>query len=75
MQWCSVVKTNLGGFRLLIGGEVDCVDATTTDFNNIQTKDFVELKTNLIIQSSRDEIMFERLVPFLHFLDFRCLLN
>jgi RAT1-interacting protein len=25
VQWCSVVKTKLGDYRLLIGGEVDCV--------------------------------------------------
>ena len=25
VQWCSVVKTKLADFRLLIGGEVDCV--------------------------------------------------
>jgi RAT1-interacting protein len=25
VQWCSVVKTKLGGTRMVIGGEVDCV--------------------------------------------------
>jgi len=25
VQWCSVVKTKLGGTRIVIGGEVDCV--------------------------------------------------
>ena len=25
VQWCSVVKTKLGSVRLIIGGEVDCV--------------------------------------------------
>jgi hypothetical protein len=25
VQWCSVVKTKLGGTRIVLGGEVDCV--------------------------------------------------
>lgn len=25
VQWCSVVKTKLGGTRMVLGGEVDCV--------------------------------------------------
>lgn len=25
IQWCSVVKTKLGIYRLIFGGEVDCV--------------------------------------------------
>ncbi|GAA5991864.1 hypothetical protein JCM5350_002731 [Sporobolomyces pararoseus] len=59
VQWCSVVKTNLAGFRMIIGGEVDCVQPET-DLNKIETKDFIELKTNILIQSERDEANFER---------------
>lgn len=25
VQWCQVAKTKLGGVRLIVGGEVDCV--------------------------------------------------
>ncbi|GAA5948851.1 hypothetical protein JCM3765_003926 [Sporobolomyces pararoseus] len=59
VQWCSVVKTNLAGFRMIIGGEVDCVQPET-DLDKIETKDFIELKTNILIQSQRDEANFER---------------
>ncbi|GAA6061531.1 hypothetical protein JCM10212_004521 [Sporobolomyces blumeae] len=59
VQWCSVVKTNLGGFRSIIGGEVDCV-RPGTNLDAIQTHDFIELKTNIAIQSTRDEANFER---------------
>ncbi|GAA5922870.1 hypothetical protein JCM3775_006164 [Rhodotorula graminis] len=59
VQWCSVVKTNLGGFRTIVGGEVDCV-RLGADPSRISTADFVELKTNIAIQSQRDEVNFER---------------
>ncbi|GAA5839329.1 hypothetical protein JCM9279_005907 [Rhodotorula babjevae] len=59
VQWCSVVKTNLGGFRTIVGGEVDCV-RVGADPSRISTADFVELKTNIVIQSQRDEVNFER---------------
>jgi len=62
VQWCSVVKTNLGGFRTIVGGEVDCV-RPGADPSRISTADFVELKTNIAIQSQRDEVNFERCVP------------
>ncbi len=25
VEWCSVVKSKLGEFRIIVGGEVDCV--------------------------------------------------
>jgi len=59
VQWCSVVKTNLGGFRTIVGGEVDCL-RPEADLIRIGTKDFIELKTNIVIQSQRDEVNFER---------------
>ncbi|BGP33246.1 decapping endonuclease targeting mRNA [Rhodotorula toruloides] len=59
IQWCSVVKTSLGEFRTIVGGEVDCVQPGA-DKDSIATRDFVELKTNLVIQSQRDEVNFER---------------
>ncbi|GJN90006.1 hypothetical protein Rhopal_003001-T1 [Rhodotorula paludigena] len=68
VQWCSVVKTNLGGFRALVGGEVDCVRSDApADARKVGTKDFVELKTNLVIQSQRDEVNFERLKLLKHY--------
>lgn len=57
VQWCSVVKTSIGGVRLLIGGEVDCI---TPSPGPITTADFIELKTNIAISSARDEAAFER---------------
>lgn len=59
VQWCSVVKTSLGEFRTIVGGEVDCV-RPGAEKDRIVTSDFVELKTNLVIQSQRDEVNFER---------------
>ncbi|KAH9462755.1 hypothetical protein MJO28_002474 [Puccinia striiformis f. sp. tritici] len=35
VQWCSVVKVNLNGNRIIIGGEVDCILPHT--FDQIQT--------------------------------------
>jgi hypothetical protein len=63
VQWCSVVKTSLGSFRTLVGGEVDCVRPGADPRHLVATRDFVELKTNLIIQSQRDEVNFERCAP------------
>lgn len=65
VQWCSIVKTNLGGFRILIGGEVDCLASESSNKSiaeggQIETSSFVELKTNIAISSQRDEINFER---------------
>ncbi|KAM0748120.1 RAI1-domain-containing protein [Meredithblackwellia eburnea MCA 4105] len=66
VQWCSVVKTNLGGFRTILGGEVDCV-LPTANMRRITTEDFVELKTNMTINSPRDEVNFERLKLLKHY--------
>ena len=72
VQWCSVVKTKLGDNRIIIGGEVDCVNGT---FLSWQTKPmfifpegkytgqpstFVELKTSLTIRGPQDESRFEQ---------------
>lgn len=61
VQWCSIVKTNLGGFRAILGGEVDCV-VPRRDGKAPKTDDFVELKTNIVISSPRDEVSFERYI-------------
>lgn len=49
-QWCSVVKTRLGSSRLILGGEVDCVD---------ERGQKVELKTSMVIRNERDTVRFE----------------
>lgn len=49
-QWCSIVKTRLGSSRLILGGEVDCVD---------EQGRMVELKTSMVIRGARDEQRFE----------------
>ena len=61
VQWCSVVKTNLGGFRMLLGGEVDCV-LERPGMTAPRTSDLVELKTSMVIQSPKDEVKFEKFV-------------
>ncbi|GAA5864828.1 hypothetical protein JCM8547_009244 [Rhodosporidiobolus lusitaniae] len=66
VQWCSVVKTNLGGCRTIVGGEVDCV-RPGADKSRILTQDFIELKTNMEIRSQRDEVNFERLKLLKHY--------
>jgi len=51
VQWCSIVKTKLGDHRLILGGEVDCVDP--------ETKETVELKTTMVIRAQLEEARFE----------------
>lgn len=66
VQWCSVVKTKLGDNRLIIGGEVDCVDGKYTG----QPDTFVELKTSLTIRNSQDEARFEKKLLKFYFQSF-----
>ncbi|KAK4050624.1 decapping endonuclease targeting mRNA [Microbotryomycetes sp. JL201] len=72
VQWCSIVKTNLDGHRMILGGEVDCIrprpftHATNGHFK-VSTNDFVELKTNMIIKNERDEVNFEKNKLIKHF--------
>ncbi|ORY84632.1 RAI1 like PD-XK nuclease-domain-containing protein [Leucosporidium creatinivorum] len=66
IQYCSLVKTSLGPHRTILGGEVDCLSPRSglAEGNpgrvKVQTSDFVELKTNLVIRGERDEWGFER---------------
>ncbi|KAI5120113.1 hypothetical protein M0805_002197 [Coniferiporia weirii] len=66
VQWCSVVKTKLGDNRLIIGGEVDCVNGKYTG----QPNNFVELKTSLVIRGSQDEERFEKKLLKFYFQSF-----
>ncbi|KAM0791721.1 hypothetical protein ACM66B_003990 [Microbotryomycetes sp. NB124-2] len=72
VQWCSIVKTNLDGHRMILGGEVDCLRSRTNARSRdgqmmISTENFVELKTNMVIRNERDEINFEKNKLMKHF--------
>lgn len=58
VQWCSLVKTSLGSTRMILAGEVDCVRPQAGQPPRVD--DFIELKTNMIISSQRDEVNFEK---------------
>lgn len=45
---------------MILGGEVDCVREGAGIKEGLETQDFIELKTNLVIESTRDEMNFER---------------
>lgn len=47
---------------MILGGEVDCVREGAGIKEGLETQDFIELKTNLVIESTRDEMNFERSV-------------
>jgi len=68
VQWCAICKTSLGSNRLIIGGEVDCIQpsalpkyATSDLLHNprLDSDDFVELKTTAEIRNARDRERFE----------------
>jgi hypothetical protein len=66
VQWCSIVRTALGDVSMILGGEVDCVKEGAGIQEGLDTSDFIELKTNLVIDSARDEVNFERYVSKSH---------
>ncbi|KAL5526380.1 RAI1 [Sanghuangporus sanghuang] len=66
VQWCSIVKTKLGDNRLIIGGEVDCVEGKYTG----QPNTFVELKTSMVIRNPQDEARFEKKLLKFYFQSF-----
>lgn len=47
---------------MILGGEVDCVREGAGISEGLDTQDFLELKTNIVIDSNRDETNFERYV-------------
>ncbi|KAK0522993.1 decapping endonuclease targeting mRNA [Tilletia horrida] len=69
VQWCAICKTTLGSNRLIIGGEVDCIQSSArskfssnTDLlraSSLDPDDFVELKTSAEIRGARDAERFE----------------
>lgn len=62
VQWGSVVRTKLGDLPLILGGEVDCVQAGAGVDQPLDTSSFLELKTNMVIEGERNTITFERCV-------------
>lgn len=50
---------------MILGGEVDCVKEGAGIHEGLDTSDFIELKTNLVIDSAKDEQNFERWVRFI----------
>ncbi|KAI9142189.1 RAI1 like PD-XK nuclease-domain-containing protein, partial [Paraphysoderma sedebokerense] len=59
IQYCSVVKTKLGKHGIIVGAEVDCVEESKST-DKKRSDCYVELKTNKMIMSDRDERNFER---------------
>lgn len=51
-QFCSLVRTKLGEHRLLFGGEVDGL--------NVETNEYIELKTNRNLETNQQRINFHR---------------
>ncbi|EAS37270.3 rai1 protein [Coccidioides immitis RS] len=58
-QYCSVVRTGIGGVKLVIGGEVDAVWDCKPDRKD-DPINWVELKTSAEIRNDRDMLKFER---------------
>ncbi|KAL1740560.1 RAI1 like PD-XK nuclease-domain-containing protein [Schizophyllum fasciatum] len=67
VQWCSVVKTKLGATRMVIGGEVDCVEG---HYSDTRTDTFVELKTSMMIRGAADRARFEKKLLKFYFQSF-----
>jgi RAT1-interacting protein len=67
-QWVAVVKANLNHTRLILGGEVDCVDPDTfhrvqqqqQHLEQIQPDRFVEIKTCIAPASDRERYTLHR---------------
>ncbi|KAJ7592915.1 RAI1 like PD-XK nuclease-domain-containing protein [Mycena floridula] len=65
VQWCSVVRTKLGDIRMVIGGEVDCVQKDSKGRDSL-----VELKTSLVIRNAYNETKFEKKLLKFYFQSF-----
>ncbi|KAK2714579.1 decapping and exoribonuclease protein-like [Artemia franciscana] len=64
-EFCCVMSSKIGNFRLLYGAEVDCITAnkkvTAAVLEKEKTlKDFVELKTSQVIKNIKQERNFKR---------------
>ncbi|KAK2743116.1 decapping endonuclease targeting mRNA [Onygenales sp. PD_40] len=58
-QYCSVVRTGIGGSKLVIGGEVDAVWDCKPDKKD-DPINWVELKTSAEIRTDKDMMKYER---------------
>ncbi|KAK4179864.1 RAI1 like PD-XK nuclease-domain-containing protein [Triangularia setosa] len=58
-QYCSVVRSEIGGKVLCLGGEVDAIWDCKPKTPGAKI-DWVELKTSKVIQSGRDQFNFNR---------------
>ncbi|BDD56468.1 decapping endonuclease targeting mRNA [Monascus purpureus] len=58
-QYCSVVRTGIGGVRIILGGEVDAVWDCKPDRKE-DPINWVELKTTAEIRNDRDMLKYER---------------
>lgn len=56
-QWCHIVKTRLGDTRILIGGEVDCVEEGGTSGSAQET--VLELKTSVQPRNDQDHLRLQ----------------
>lgn len=56
VQFVSVFETKLGNHRLVLGGEVDCIEHEVTD-NDYQNR-YVEIKTHRLITDERQNTSF-----------------
>ncbi|KAJ9063666.1 decapping endonuclease targeting mRNA [Entomophthora muscae] len=57
-EHCSVFKSSLDNFRLLMGAEVDCIEGNPNGHAGFP--DYVELKTSRIMKDSHQRNMFEK---------------
>ena len=59
---CSVVRTRLGAHRLLLAGEVDCMEALPPGAAPppLGRRKYVELKTSVAVTTDRRRGTFER---------------
>uniref|UniRef100_T1JH46 Decapping nuclease n=1 Tax=Strigamia maritima TaxID=126957 RepID=T1JH46_STRMM len=57
-EFCAVVRTRLNSHILVFGAEMDCVSPSTSNSSSMSR--YVELKTNRIISSQRQERNFQR---------------
>ena len=58
IQYCTVVKTRLGRRSIIMGAEVDCTRDDKVP--NDACRNYLELKTNKVLESDRDRRTFER---------------
>ena len=58
-QYCSIVRTGFGKTKLIIGGEVDAVEASKPEDRSLPIN-WVELKTTAEVRNDKDLVKLER---------------